>query len=453
MKKSIISSMSICLLALVSALSAQTSSATTSSETQKEGGEFICKILKDGNSLWIAANSGLLQLDTETGAVTAHELGISDLPRLRNLAKDKDGNLWITTERNGVFRYDGQSVKHYDQNSGLGNSQYCTSIAVDANNNKWIGSLLYLNKFNGDSWQTWTTPLSIVAGYWIIWDLKFDRNGDLWMGGDSPEWHFAKFSGQEIQPVPEIKKAITKILIDEQDNKWLASQYEGLIKYNGSEFVTWNTENSNLPSNDIYDIKQDASGNIWLASNKYLVKFDGREFTGYANPHIANARDFIYSLELDDLGNIWAGTKFSGLFKFVIAQESFQSVSATPTTTITPPTDYTPAVDPADPTVIPDSTIVPDLYTPTSIEYISDGNNNLIVRGIDSKLSVDFVLTDAANISLSVFDLQGREVATLLKNRYLSDGNHQYSVRLTSGIYIVRYTVNDKTVSRKTIVK
>jgi ligand-binding sensor domain-containing protein len=132
-----------------------------------DGEEMISAILNDGENLWIAANSGLVQLNLQTETVTVHELGLPDLPRLRNLIKDSEGNLWITTQRDGVIKYDGRSIpEHYNEsNSDLANNQYCTSIAIDANNNKWIGSLLYLNKFDGNVWQAWTTPLSPIAAY------------------------------------------------------------------------------------------------------------------------------------------------------------------------------------------------------------------------------------------------------------------------------------------------
>ncbi|MDR3129195.1 MAG: T9SS type A sorting domain-containing protein [Tannerellaceae bacterium] len=157
------------------------------------------------------------------------------------------------------------------------------------------------------------------------------------MGGSSPEWSFAKFTGQEIQPIPEITKTVHRILIDRDNNKWLASS-DGLIKYDGRQFVTWNAENSSLPATDIYDIKQDASGILWLACNKYLVRFDGREFTDYTIPLLqeSNQGDFILCLELDDRGNIWVGTKLNGLFKFTPSQESFQRILKSPPTSIIP---------------------------------------------------------------------------------------------------------------------
>jgi ligand-binding sensor domain-containing protein len=109
-----------------------------------------------------------------------------------------------------------------------------------------------------------------------------------------------------------------------------------------------------------------------LACGKSLVQFDGREFTVYPSP-LTGERDFILCLELDDRGNIWLGTKLSGLFKFTPTEGSFLRFA----------------------------------NSPTSIATVLDENNNLVVLSTDSKLSVDFQLPEASNVSLSVFDLHG----------------------------------------------
>lgn len=258
------------------------------------------------------------------------------------------------------------------------------------------------------------------------------------MGGDAPEWHFAKFTGGEIQPVPEITKAVNRILIDKADNKWLATR-QGLIKYDGTTFVTWNTGNSDLPDNDIRDIKQDASGNLWLACGRYLVRFDGRnEFAVYQIPPPAqenkerdpvsskplpenNEISTILCLEFDDRGNIWFGTESSGLFKFTQVQESFRQV----------------------------------LNSPTSIQAVSGkkANSDLFVCGAGSELSVDFLLNDAAKISLSVFDMQGREVVSFVKQSQLSAGQYSYSIKQAKGIYLVEYIADGNASVKKVVVQ
>jgi ligand-binding sensor domain-containing protein len=423
MKTMIISNWKHAILSICMTVSALAAFSQSEGWVGYENGEMISAILNDGENLWIAANSGLLQLNTQTEEITAHDLKFSDFPRLRNLIKDSDGNLWITTQRHGVIKYNGQKTEYYNtSNSGLATDQCCASIVIDGDNNKWIGSLGYLNKFDGNTWQQWTTPLSAFANFWFIYDLKFDSNGDLWMGGDAPEWHFAKFTGQEIQPFPEVRGAVSGILIDGDNTKWLASM-QGFIKYDGTQFTVWNTENSILPANIIFDIKRDASGNIWLACDQHLVRFDGREFTAYPSPLVEenNIMNFITCLEFDDRGNIWFGTKLSGLFKFTPVRENFRQV----------------------------------LNATTDIKTVAGNNagNNFFIHGTGSELSVDFLLTDAAGVSLSVFNLQGREVVSFVKQSWLSAGKYNYSIKQAKGIYLVKYVVDGDALVKKIIVQ
>ncbi|MDR2691647.1 MAG: T9SS type A sorting domain-containing protein, partial [Dysgonamonadaceae bacterium] len=91
----------------------------------------------------------------------------------------------------------------------------------------------------------------------------------------------------------------------------------------------------------------------------------------------------------------------------------------------------------------------------TAIQTIAGKNadNGFLVRSAGSELSVGLLLPDAARVSLTVSDLQGREVVSLVKEQYLNGGNHQYSASLPKGIYVVGYTANGKTAAKKILVK
>lgn len=108
--------------------------------------------------------------------------------------------------------------------------------------------------------------------------------------------------------------------------------------------------------------------------------------------------------------------------------------------------------------VVTDTTDVSDgqlVSSPTAIQTIAGKNadKGILVRSTGSELSVGLLLPDAARVSLTVSDLQGREVVSFLKEQYLSKGDHQYFASLPKGIYIVRYTVNGKTAAEKVLVK
>jgi len=81
------------------------------------------------------------------------------------------------------------------------------------------------------------------------------------------------------------------------------------------------SRSSGLSSNEVFDIKQDQSRNIWLATNGGLNKFDGYGVTEYKKE--AGSNDQLSSNQLTSIatsksqnGVIWVGTSDSGLIKF-----------------------------------------------------------------------------------------------------------------------------------------
>jgi ligand-binding sensor domain-containing protein len=281
---------------------------------------MVTEILNDGDYLWVATDGGLVKMNKNTEEKNFYNRANACLPdnHLRSLAKDKDGNIWVTTQYYGVGRFDGTDcIVYKESNSELPTSHNCTSVAIDNNNDVWTGTHMYLNKFDGENWESWTTPNSVFDGQWAIYDLKFDNEGVLWIGGESvvSDFYFARFTGSEIQKIDGIRKTVLSIAFDGENNKWLGTA-TGLVKYDGTNFTTYNTSNSTLPDNIIYDVKKDASGNLWLASSRYLVKFDGTDFITYETPLISDDNNFIYCLEIDPEENIWIGTRRNGLVKF-----------------------------------------------------------------------------------------------------------------------------------------
>ncbi len=281
--------------------------------------ESIFHILADGNILWIATNEGLVKFDKQTEKTiyyTAENSGLSD-NHLRTISKDKEGNLWIGTQFKGINKFIGSTFESYDSNnSGLISDQHCRSIVTDESGNLWIGSLLYLNKFDGKNWQFWTTPGSEIAAYYFFNDLKIDKDGVLWIGLYAPGQYLASFSGGEIQPVKEMRSTVNAIEIDENNHKWLATN-QGLVRYDGNTFVSYNTENSSLPSDSVYCISRDLSGNLWMICGWNLVKFDGENFISYEIPVINQGNlNYIFCIEPDNDGNIWIGTRKDGLIKY-----------------------------------------------------------------------------------------------------------------------------------------
>lgn len=77
---------------------------------------------------------------------------------------------------------------------------------------------------------------------------------------------------------------IWSMALDNEGNKWLGTFDNGLAKFDGNNWVIYTTDNSNLPGNYIQTLDIDSDGNIWIASAEHsyegpvsglgLTKFD-----------------------------------------------------------------------------------------------------------------------------------------------------------------------------------
>ncbi len=79
---------------------------------------------------------------------------------------------------------------------------------------------------------------------------------------------------------------------------------------------TWKTENG-LPQNTITAITQTPDGFIWLGSREGLIRFDGKEFIEYNiknTPGLKN--NYIWTLKTDSKGVMWIGTNGGGLTSY-----------------------------------------------------------------------------------------------------------------------------------------
>jgi ligand-binding sensor domain-containing protein len=70
------------------------------------------------------------------------------------ILEDRKGNLWFTTEKDGVWRYDGKSFKNFTEKDGLVNNAVL-SILEDNDGNIWFGTKwLGLSRYDGENFIT-----------------------------------------------------------------------------------------------------------------------------------------------------------------------------------------------------------------------------------------------------------------------------------------------------------
>ncbi len=138
---------------------------------------------RDGN-IWTGAHSAglaIIKIDDSYDFLSKDKIFPSR--DINSLAIDKYGNMWIATQGNGVFEYDGESFVRFTSKDGL-LSNFCDAVVEDVNDHIWV------------SHRKGLTRIDEVTGYISVVQKKdglieedfvynsafHDREGNIWLG-------------------------------------------------------------------------------------------------------------------------------------------------------------------------------------------------------------------------------------------------------------------------------
>ena len=88
---------------------------------------------------------------------------------------------------------------------------------------------------------------------------------------------------------------------------WLGTE-GGLVRFDGTDFVTFNVENTpQFQSDLVYDLLQDAQGALWISTGSSLLRYQAGTFTAYTTQQGLPAATVWFSYQ-DTQHRLWAMT-------------------------------------------------------------------------------------------------------------------------------------------------
>ncbi|MFD2828567.1 two-component regulator propeller domain-containing protein [Leeuwenhoekiella polynyae] len=264
--------------------------------------------LDRGGNMWIGTSNGLNFVNPQGEPIKLIDgessvWGLLSHMRIGSLATSKTGNVFIGTDGGGIDLYHAKSGKITPfavtgkGEKGLSND-YVISLLEDSKKRLWAGTYKGgLNKLENDIWSHY-------------------------LQGDQVD-------GNDVRTIFE----------DSQHRIWVGTNRGGLYKYDDKNDIFEYVEI--LGKLDVRAIDEDSKGNLWMATYsdgilkynpviKVVTKYDSRILKGLPS-------DIFFSLVLVSDDELLAGSRFGGLVKFNIKDQSFSVINeqnGLPNTTI-----------------------------------------------------------------------------------------------------------------------
>ena len=231
----------------------------------------------DSGNIWLGLwGVGILKYDGNSW--TNYNASNSGLPdnNISYIKVEQSGKLWVAMYGGGIATFAGGNWAVFNSsNSGL-TTDLITTIEFETTSMiKWIGTGVGLYRYDGNNWEFFDLNNSELPNPFVESILVVGFN-QVWIGNQGP--YISLFNGSVWQVYSNVIDVAWCISKDKNNNIWIGTN-SGIVKFDGTNFTTYNTSNSSLPSNSINDIAVDSNNILWIATSKGLTKYDGNNWT------------------------------------------------------------------------------------------------------------------------------------------------------------------------------
>ncbi|MDE1191770.1 MAG: two-component regulator propeller domain-containing protein [Arachidicoccus sp.] len=281
--------------------------------------------LSKQNNLLIGTENGLFEYSITTNQISYPYLKFTH-SNITNLLQDKGGNIWISTDGDGLAEVCANgnkvcSIVQSEDNNLKSNAVY--AVYEDNNHRKWIatlrGGVSIINE-KPDLFHTIKRDLFAKNTLVSNFALSFceDEKNNIWIGTDGgglSYWNpatntFTNYTHHPNNPKSLSSNYVVSILRDYKNRLWVASFSGGIDLFNRvtNDFIHYPCYNPIRRKYNInlWKLYEDSHHHIWAGSTKddalFLFNESKNEFELFDNS-LTN----IHTLYEDSKSNLWAG--------------------------------------------------------------------------------------------------------------------------------------------------
>jgi signal transduction histidine kinase/ligand-binding sensor domain-containing protein len=231
---------------------------------------------------------------------------------LRTFYEDRDGNLWLGTEGQGLYRIRKQIVTTYSKEQGLiGRNVY--PVYEDRAGAIWVGAWDGgLSQIKAGKITNFTTRDGLSAG--AVTAFCEDRAGRLWIAThtDLQTFEQGRFTSVKAQYTPG-QTMVNVIYQDQMGAMWFGAD-DGLFRHHNGRTQHF-TPRDGLPGKAVRVIIEAAAGGVWVGCSGGLMRWRDGKITAWTEQD-GLPGNTVRALYEDQDGALWIGTYDSGLGRF-----------------------------------------------------------------------------------------------------------------------------------------
>jgi ligand-binding sensor domain-containing protein len=360
-------------------------------------------------------------------------------PTGTSITEDSYGDIWMTYD--GVLGYaiqvPGGDYKNYSswvlwETANVG-AEFQMPLETEADDSGHVFMRLYSNNVqmydhSNNSWTNYNSTNSGLPPTSLLC-MTPRAEGKMYFGGfmfiyilDNGAWSTIDFAALGL-PI----MFVYDIAFDHNNFMWLATDH-GVYKYDGTTWTNWTEANSNIAADHVTSIDFGNADTVFIGAHNTqtfpyyggISIYDGTSWTSFLQDSSPIAHKQVEDIEMDTLGNLWIITQSEGITVYknggVIGFDCIDLSLQTCATT---------------------GVIENNLSSNLSITVFPNPFTNTT--------TIEFNLSETKNVSISIYDMIGKEVKHIT-TKNLQLGNNKIISDLStldSGIYFCKIKSNE----------
>lgn len=243
---------------------------TRESRVMPEPGVTV-RLLQDHlGQLWVGNSTGVA-LHTH-----GHFETVTQGVNVRSMFEDRDGNLWVGTNGDGLIRIRTRPVRMFTSKDGLPND-VPMAVLVSRSGQLWVGNNCGgLSRWDGHRFITYAEKDGLTNS--CVWSLTEDLAGNLWVGTwGGGVYRFRDGHFKQIAQADGLAGDVVQhVTVARDGSRWVATA-DGLSHMQGESIRNYTTQDG-LPTNRIVTVYEDHAGTLWAGTGRGIARLENHRF-------------------------------------------------------------------------------------------------------------------------------------------------------------------------------